>query len=540
MASVWLLLIVPILVTFAAFRLKEISGPYWLNANLDPSYIYLMNSLNVANLHRPLHTDHPGTPVQVAGGLIIRALNLGSDENSTAKSVISNPEGYLHTINNILTITYALCLLGVGYVSLLVWQNVLAGMLIQVTPFIALDIVVRIFGVTPETLLMSISMLFVAIILLTLRFDVKRHAFGYSLAFGLLSGLGLSCKFTFVPLLLIPVILLPTWKWKLVFMFVALVAFAVFIFPILTPSLLKNMFGFLFGIVTHTERYGGGEARIINPHRYLSNLVDLIKGEALFFSIVTGAFIALVVKRKYLLKDARYKALVAVTAAQVLQLLMVARHPGSNRYFLPALSLVGVSLVLVLETLTQKLSVISNRYRYLPGMLICLVILIVQVKATKTLYNNWEAETRGLGAVHTKLAQEYKNALVVYYHGASSNVFALKAGSYYSGDYYGEIMQEIYPNNIFYDTWARRFSNFKETVDIEHARGTENWFLMHGCYFKDIQDPDMKNITSVLPNNAKLEMIYHQPADQSRSSFYSDRTPYLDYEAIYMVTIGRN
>ncbi len=136
--DLFLLLVVPVLVIFAAFHLNKISGPYWLNANLDPSYVYLMNALNVSNLHRPLHTDHPGTPVQVAGGVIIRLLNLTSDKDSTSRSVISNPERYLHIINNTLIILYAMCLLLAGYVALLVWQNILASIAVQSTPFLSL------------------------------------------------------------------------------------------------------------------------------------------------------------------------------------------------------------------------------------------------------------------------------------------------------------------------------------------------------------------------------------------------------------------
>jgi len=57
--------------------LRNANGPYWLSENLDPTYAYLLNSLDVANLHRPVHTDHPGTPIQVISGGVIKALNAG-------------------------------------------------------------------------------------------------------------------------------------------------------------------------------------------------------------------------------------------------------------------------------------------------------------------------------------------------------------------------------------------------------------------------------------------------------------------------------
>ncbi|HYP54345.1 MAG TPA: hypothetical protein VEQ42_12430, partial [Pyrinomonadaceae bacterium] len=81
----WFLLLLPALLLLVAFHVRDARGPYWLSENLDPSYPYLLNSLNVANLHRPFHTDHPGTPVQTAGGLLIRLSNLSSDEHATAR-----------------------------------------------------------------------------------------------------------------------------------------------------------------------------------------------------------------------------------------------------------------------------------------------------------------------------------------------------------------------------------------------------------------------------------------------------------------------
>src|SRR5436190_476129 len=50
-------------------------GPSYLWFNMDPSYAYLLNSLRVAEGHSPTHTDHPGTPVQVAGAGVILAVH---------------------------------------------------------------------------------------------------------------------------------------------------------------------------------------------------------------------------------------------------------------------------------------------------------------------------------------------------------------------------------------------------------------------------------------------------------------------------------
>src|SRR5712691_3293868 len=93
------LLVLPALLVFVAFSIRAMSGPYWYSENLDPSYPYLLNSLNISNLHRPNHIDHPGTPIQTIGAVAIRVLNPTADESTRAREVLKNPEVYLRLIN---------------------------------------------------------------------------------------------------------------------------------------------------------------------------------------------------------------------------------------------------------------------------------------------------------------------------------------------------------------------------------------------------------------------------------------------------------
>ncbi len=296
------------------------------------------------------------------------------------------------------------------------------------------------------------------------------------------------------------------------------------------------MFGFLFGIVTHTERYGGGETRIVDPQRYVSNVVSLVRGQSLVFIIGAAGLLALITNLKQRSwENSKYKALLAVSAAQVLQVLMVARHPGSDRYLLPALSLAGLTLVLVIEAFSQKVSVALGRYRYAPATIACLIILFVQVQGMKRLYQDWEMETVLLSDVHEKLENDYKNALVVTYHGASSPYFALKAGEYYSGDYYGAILYELYPNQLFYDPWEGKFSNFQEAVEINALKTSDNWFLMHGWTFEAFEEPAA--LFQALPDKIALEKTYRKGEYRNWEPQRSDRSLYIGREVIYKATI---
>ena len=68
-----LLLIVPLIALIGIRDLTEKKGPLWLSPNLDPSYVYFLNSLLILHGQPPAHIDHPGTPVQLIGAAVLRS-----------------------------------------------------------------------------------------------------------------------------------------------------------------------------------------------------------------------------------------------------------------------------------------------------------------------------------------------------------------------------------------------------------------------------------------------------------------------------------
>lgn len=112
-----LLAILPIYLLVAGNILKYSLGEYF-SAWYDPSYVYLINSLNFAQLSGfgVGHIDHPGTPVQVFGAIVVKLYHTLSNGNiDIAKDVFSRPEDYLLQINRafLLLNSIALLLLGI-------------------------------------------------------------------------------------------------------------------------------------------------------------------------------------------------------------------------------------------------------------------------------------------------------------------------------------------------------------------------------------------------------------------------------------------
>src|SRR6476646_430590 len=104
--------VAPLLLTLTFLLIRTLSGPFYLGTNYDPDYAYLFNALNLAVFHPPRHIDHPGTPVQVVGALVLRAQHPVASNVELAFDTIRNSEIRLGQLNFVLFILLLLCVIG--------------------------------------------------------------------------------------------------------------------------------------------------------------------------------------------------------------------------------------------------------------------------------------------------------------------------------------------------------------------------------------------------------------------------------------------
>jgi hypothetical protein len=505
-----LLLVLPALLLLTYCAIRQASGAYWLSENLDPSYAYLENSLNMANLRRPYGMEpHPGVPVELLGAATVRALNLTAREPAIANDVLRNPERYLGIINGVFVSIAALCLLIAGYVTVRVTGSLISGLLLQAAPFLSVTTLQGLFGVRPEPIFIAISILFSMVILLTLKFDVEKYALRYGIAFGVLAGLGMATKLNFLPLLIIPIFLLPSWKWRAFYVGATAVSFCIVILPIMTPAHLQRMVGFAYSASTHTGRYGSGAPGIVDS-RYFFNLRNLVTKDWLFFLIV--AVSALVLLLKAVQRDKRRHRLLAILViVQIGQLLLVAKHPSSH-YLIPALGLAGINLIILFDVFRGK-----ETTKGFPGVAVlfaavCLAVVVVQGFAVKNLLGGLQAQEVKQRATFDKVQNEFKDAVVVDYYTASSPAYALEYGAEYSGNLYSSVLGTLYPHSYFYSPWTFRFFSFTGPVDIHQVIAPRQWFIMRGY---SLRDSDFRIFLppNAFPRDITLEPIYGERED---------------------------
>lgn len=466
---VFVILPVIFLVTGLSFHRTWFSG--------DPEYAYLLNGINIANLKSVGHTDNPGTPVQMYSAAVLRVAHLldFSEKAELQTAVMKNPDYYVELERKISVIINALMMLALGVAAFHFLKNMWLGLILQVTPFLSSNLLEHAWTkVSPEPVLVFTTMIFI-IVLLTYYSGNNRHNRWYPWIFGAVVGFGLATKATFLPLVIIPFILLEGWKSKWIYLASIIPAFIVFTAPAIPQY--PHMAKWFLGLSTHTGTYGQGNAGIIDPLQYFSDLAAIFENNLALTLVVLAATISLFLIflkggfRNQIRQNPELKIVIALLAAQVLGILMVAKHYHANHYLIPVISLSGTMLVFILlylrkDTAAQK-PFITNR---LPLITFGLMTLgsLANIPYLQEADQGYIITNEEYTKVMAQLDKDYPGYVKAYYYPVSINPYsALRWGSVYSRQYNLPVMQKLYPEGIFYDTRINAFQFWEAVIPAD-------------------------------------------------------------------------
>ena len=346
--------LIPAFLIYFYIQLRAASWPYMLNC-FDPEYIYLFNGLTLGQLKLDIgHVDNPGTPLQVIVALVTRITHLFSHtENSYVEDVITNPHYYLSVINIVNISLVAIVILIAGIYVFKITRNIGLSLLIQFTPFVYLEYITNTVRIFPEVIVIIPCMLMiVALIRYIYDRDSDIYLTGYVIAFSLITGFGLSFKLDFISLMIIPLVLIPSLKKKLVYFVLSVSSFFVFAFPVLWK--LNFFFKWTKNLLIHSGRYGKGDANVINLHELFPNIARLFDFYKLYFIVL---FIIIVVAVIYHFKvfslknentNKLYRILTGLIASFVFHIFLISKH-FSYHYMMPSLFLSCFALFIVIE-----------------------------------------------------------------------------------------------------------------------------------------------------------------------------------------------
>ncbi|MCY7361032.1 MAG: hypothetical protein LH629_03030, partial [Ignavibacteria bacterium] len=284
-----ILFLIPVIFFLSGNLLRKAQGPYYYNF-YDPSYVYLINSLNLAqhNGYGVGHFDHPGTTVQEIGAALIYTYHLvNNNQSDIAEDVIKRPEEYLKVINCAMGVMSTLMLFLLGIFVFKLTGSILYSILIQFTPFSSMEIFYGYIIVTPDNFLIVIMTSFITVLIWYLFKNTNANdekgesGYGLVIAFGIVTALGMSTKLNFLPIAIVPLLLINGIKKKLIYIGIAVVLFHIIIYPAL-----ENYGQFTLWIaklIVYNGHYGEGEAIVINKSEFMTHL-GLIFTKDIFFT----------------------------------------------------------------------------------------------------------------------------------------------------------------------------------------------------------------------------------------------------------------
>jgi hypothetical protein len=537
LVNVCFLSILPILYSVSYLILGEKRGPFYWIANQDPDYAYLGNSLKLALFTAPSHTDHPGTPLQMFGAVLIRgwhSLHSILTPNATDLSidVLSHPEMYLWVIQTALvTLTaFALFLLGLGTFRLC--KSLPLAILIQSSPFLMIGahLVSEPSRVSPDVLVFCLSQ-FLALLLVYYLYQENSGSSGkWWLSLGIIFGLGMAIKVTFLPIIWF-FWLIKGIRRKVMALLVAMTTFVIATAPIISQY--PRMVGWFADLATHTGPYKSGEQGLFSPAKIGKNLGILLSSTQIFMGLVclativsVGVFLWLRFKgepfksaQKILLQRSS-SLLLLTTLVCWTQILMTLTERPRSRYLDPSLGLVGFMLfalvtcltLLTTQWVTEKTGVGKGRITQIGGAIalsLCWVIGIQQVNlAVKSIDEFATVRRNDLAQIETLYnSDQYRTCLKVNSSRTSSIQASLHFMNFWSGKSFSSELDKLYPGMIIYDTESHKFRSYSQPIPPPKA-DNKNCILVQRLVIPKAKRNDIQNQTLKDVYVGKVESLY--------------------------------
>ncbi len=470
--SIAALLAVPVALFILSIVMVKAQGPWGANNRSDPEYDYLLNSLSLLTFHIPGHIDHPGTTLQEFGAVVVFckwiAASLTGGWISIQRAVLSQPDDYLRAINWGINVILCAAVFLAGLRLYAASGSLPAAVVLQLTLFLFRQTLLALPRISPEPFLIAIG--FVLMIpLIPVLLEQERDPSRAATSAGAVFGLGVITKVTFLPLAAVGILAVGRKERKL-FALGALVSGFLVALPILPriPALLR----WLTLNLIHTGEYGRGPVGLPPSAAWLDHLTILIHDEPFIFcSLLYYALILLAVmfaKRGPLTRSVRRLAWV-VCGTIALQLAMTLPHP-QVRYMLPAMVICALpNAFIVLWLSSTALPVAMKRSLAVAGM----ILMLYGFWSSQSEVSSWiTAAKENQVAVQTlaEVRRDAKGCVTIGYYKSSSPGYALAYGDDSARGVQGKILEELYPNLIFYDKFAGEFRGFAFEPRIAQVR----------------------------------------------------------------------
>ena len=528
----WIFLIIPVAFLATAFIYIHHNGLFF-PVGVDPEYAYLFNGIILAHLHPFLNcVGHPGTPIQCLIAVVAWIVHIFRPGMPLWDDVILHPEIYIRATLYTANVVNAIFLFFLGKQVYRYSQNLVAAIVLQVTPFAFLMTLEVTYRLLPELIMTSIVSCWIIVLVKILYEDPEKRNFKkYSLIFAILFGFSLADKLTFLPFFILPFVILPTWRLKLRYTTLSVVAFLVFAFPVLFN--MPKFIHWVTDLFIHTGKYGQGDSTIIDWNSFFANMKVMVHNT---YQILIPLVILIFLNIAYLLRKKSRDMFVTVSWGLLLLFILLyaitAKH-FEFYYMTPALLLAvftGFMSVYILGKLFPDI-----KKKKIPEILLVLfgILLIINIAPrSKKQLDGLLERNRVKAEAYNKFEPYLRHTPKIvcpYYYGCSSVEYALLFGLHESGRYGMELTARVakhYPSTLFYLHWGDVFYDGVYVVEPQSYLRPDTVYTLY------IADYSLERLNEVLtalrPDTAlytfDLKLLYHSVAtDESVFSLKTGR-----------------
>jgi len=467
--SLLLLLVIPIAFFLISFQLTRTSGPEWLGANFENSYVYLLNSLLIAQGKAPSHVDHPGTTTQLFGALCLLLSGHGSDDH-LVDAVISNPEPFLKVMHGALLV----------FVALAIWicpwlmtqysdGDVVRGILVQIPTLLFTTIFSYSiwFGSDLFLIIPSLAAISICVFLVKRREESGLKPSACALA-GLVCGLGITTKLTFFPLILVSVYCCRGLR-SLIWFTIGL-ALPILIVVALIHSRFEYVLHWITGLSTHSGYYGGGEVGFARMDTYLPDVIRLLAREPALALIPVLSTATIIVASFRATKGGNAIQQLSRTAVilfllQLISFLVIAKH-ANHHYLIVVYLSTGLNLVLLYDAIgATKIQGLTTRSAVVLALLLGVCGINSFLIQLPSLYRVLRYIRTEQLAVYRRMLHTVNDGVRVDYYRSVGPEFAFYFSNNFAGRGFSGILKEKYPRALFYNIFAGTFEDFDQQID---------------------------------------------------------------------------
>ena len=424
--------------------------PFYIN-DVDPTYEYLFNGLNLTNLDKPGHTDHPGTSLQILIALSILIISFvrrnifTTEKNFEANfDLIVNSESYIFYILIFLLVIH---IFSIWYLSINMSKNGIKYWFLF--PFILIisgNYFDQIVSLKPESLYLPISNLLCAQIINLSKMNTNENRKRYIPLIGIIMGIGITNKILMVPFFLFFLIVLQM-RDKLRFLVITGFTSLVIIIPV--KSILN--IEWFFQIVFNPGRYGQ-EGNNKNLTQIPQEILELWIFNYPLVAICFGSIVSnIVINRGIYVKQ--NKIIFQLSMLIIIYTALIIKQV-EYRDFIALSSITSVLLIIILSgnnRFTPTVHYESNK-KLIPYLVI-FAISIPSYNYLKQILSNLETFSK---------IQEYKYSvdknLTVGFYLSPHHAAGLMFGDlYYGPRYYQNEISTLYPNYFEYSIWSGDF-----------------------------------------------------------------------------------